>query len=82
MAFFDTTPAGRILNRFAQDQDDLDAALPLTLNSFLNNLVRVLSTLALAIAAVPSFALVLPPVFFFVSFSVNVVRGACKSHLM
>ncbi|OAE35389.1 hypothetical protein AXG93_2587s1040 [Marchantia polymorpha subsp. ruderalis] len=41
MSFFDTTPVGRILNRFSADQQTVDETLPFSWVSFLNILFQV-----------------------------------------
>eukprot|EP00041_Stephanoeca_diplocostata_P028197 m.790864 g.790864 ORF g.790864 m.790864 type:complete len:1581 (+) comp23327_c0_seq3:295-5037(+) len=44
MSWFDTTPMGRIVNRFSQDVYTIDEMIPRTLSSFLSCLFQVLAT--------------------------------------
>jgi ATP-binding cassette subfamily C (CFTR/MRP) protein 1 len=68
MSFFDTTPLGRILNRFSKDIDIVDNAIPLTMRMVLNQLLNVLGTLVAIIFAMPIFILVVIPVAIFYYF--------------
>ncbi|KAL8951041.1 MAG: hypothetical protein Q9222_002955 [Ikaeria aurantiellina] len=61
MNFFETTPTGRILNRFSSDIYRVDEVLARTFNMLFVNTVRALFTLVLIAASTPAFiALILP----------------------
>ncbi|XP_076819730.1 multidrug resistance-associated protein 1-like isoform X2 [Clavelina lepadiformis] len=61
MSFFDTTPLGRIVNRFSKDIYLIDEVIPTSLSSFFETFFMSLSTLFVVIYSTPIFAaLVLP----------------------
>lgn len=61
MTFFETTPAGRILNRFSNDIYRVDEVLARTFNMLFVNAARAAFTLVVISASTPAFiALILP----------------------
>ncbi|KAK2820903.1 hypothetical protein Q5P01_023862 [Channa striata] len=60
-SFFDTTPIGRIINRFSKDIYVIDEALPATVLMFLGTFFVSLSTLIVIISTTPIFAVVIVP---------------------
>ncbi|XP_019116392.2 ATP-binding cassette sub-family C member 2 [Larimichthys crocea] len=61
MVFFDTTPIGRVVNRFAKDIFTVDEAIPLSFRSWLLCLLGVLGTLFVICLATPFFTIIIIP---------------------
>ncbi|KAJ2681819.1 hypothetical protein H4R19_007255, partial [Coemansia spiralis] len=64
VAFFDTTPMGRVLNRFSSDVTNCDTSLPSTMTGLINTISVAISSVLVIAAATPMVLLVLLPLVF------------------
>lgn len=64
MSFFDTTPLGRILNRFSKDEHTIDELLPRTFNMYIRVFAQVVATVLIITFSTPFFLLLVIPLFF------------------
>ena len=53
MSFFDTTPQGRIINRFSKDVDVLDSTMPMILRGWITCLLNVIATFLVIMYTTP-----------------------------
>uniref|UniRef100_A0A3B3Y9E1 ABC-type glutathione-S-conjugate transporter n=1 Tax=Poecilia mexicana TaxID=48701 RepID=A0A3B3Y9E1_9TELE len=69
MVFFDTTPLGRILNRFAKDIFTIDEVIPHLFSSWIIHLLGIVGTIVFLCLSTPLFIIVIIPlavIYFFV----------------
>lgn len=64
MSFFERTPVGRIMNRFSNDINKVDDALPRSFNSFMGVALKTIMTFIVVGTAIPPFAFIAVVLFF------------------
>ncbi|XP_036408292.1 multidrug resistance-associated protein 1 isoform X1 [Megalops cyprinoides] len=68
MAFFERTPSGNLVNRFAKETDTIDSVIPSIIKMFMGSMFNVLGSCLVILLATPLVAVIIPPLGLFYFF--------------
>lgn len=72
ISFFERTPSGNLVNRFAKEMDTIDSVIPSIIKMFMGSMLNVLGSCVIILIATPLVAVIIPVLgllYFFVQVS-------------
>merc|ERR1711871_475374 len=78
LSYFESTPAGRILQRFSKDLDAIDQQLPSSLGQFMASALQIIGSMIAIIIVSPNFVLALIPIFYLYGTITNYYRVVAR----
>merc|ERR1711871_839473 len=78
LSYLESTPAGRILQRFSKDLDAVDQQLPSSLGQFVASALQIIGSMIAIILVSPNFVLALIPIFYLYGTITNYYRVVAR----
>jgi len=78
LSYFESTPLGRLIQRFTKDLDQIDQQLPGSFGQLIASTLNIMASMVAIVVVTPSFALVLAPLIFVYMGITNYYRGVAR----